>query len=163
MSYKIPIFEIYVAKDIGGLTGDLTLAVRDPETRKVRESETIRNIPIRTGGKKFRPCPNGDFYLWVARHKILQFDDLDATGSEIGRFYPISSSPTESTTIRADGQVRLHIGLHDENDFVGSAGCIVTIHAKDFEKICRVLDVLTFRYKLTTIPIKVFQRYTGSV
>jgi hypothetical protein len=140
--------ELYYKKSKNKIEGCLSIIVRD-DNKEVIESESIRDVVARSGAPGFHntngirgksPTPDGNYYLWNSRDRIQQYNDLDATGSEIGRFYPISSGETNHRLIKHSSGERWDIGLHDENSFRGSAGCIVVVDNSDFRKICKLLE-----------------------
>lgn len=68
---------------------------------------------------------------------------------DTGKFYPISSSESDTETIKsADGKkVRTHVGLHTEDVNVGSEGCVVLLwdtpeRKKQVEEFYTTLDTL---------------------
>ena len=101
-------------------------------------------------------CPTGSFWLWNDEKYIKQPDDLDATGKEIGRFYPISSHLSDICKIYNKDKTafRSDIGLHDENDIAGSAGCIVVVDNKEWREL---VGWLKTQPKIMTITV-VFQK-----
>lgn len=158
--------KIFVKRNRENNEGDLSFIEYTRDSDKVNENKSLRNIKIRTGinrpyflkrdwyrGKS--GCPIGTHLLWTKRNYIKQYHDLDATGREVGRFYPISNNIEDHRVIRADygTQYRLDIGIHDENDFPGSAGCIVVINNKDFRELVKKLEKLE---RITFIPLTVF-------
>lgn len=159
--------EIYVKRYTTSIDGDLSYIESD-SSGAVIESESIRNISIRTGirltpddwQRGISGCPVGEHLLWVGRKHIKQYSDLDATGNEIGRFYPISSSSANVNILRGEGKHRTHIGLHDENDNPGSAGCIVVVCNKEWRNLCQKLDQLT-KAGIQYVKIIVFKGKQG--
>jgi len=111
------------------------------------------NHEIRTGKSTQSECsewvrgvsgiPTGNLWLWNFKKHIQQYNDLDATGKEIGRFYPISSDQANKRLITCGinpSWQRWDIGLHDENDSAFSLGCPVVISNKKFRNLCLCLD-----------------------
>jgi hypothetical protein len=70
------------------------------------------------------PIPYGKHTLWLYPKQVGQ---LTPQGKEIGQFYPISSSLKSSRLLTNGKNERWDIGLHPENAFAGSAGCIVLL------------------------------------
>ena len=113
---------------------------------------SIGDIKIRTGApnqlessewlRGISGCPIGDFFLWNIKKYIQQYNDLDATEREIGRFYPISTYAHDHKTIwnQNKSRKREEIGLHDENGIAGSAGCIVVVLNPLWKVLCTHLD-----------------------
>lgn len=65
----------------------------------------------------------GRYYLWTTPLRNRgQFDNKG-----IGWFYPISSSPNNSKLIQSGVKMRQSIGLHPENMWKGSEGCVVLL------------------------------------
>jgi len=140
--------QLYFKQNKHTVDGSLTVAVRDLEG-KVIEEQSIRNVVARSGAPGWAgtqgvrgksPIPDGKYILWNRKRWIMQYNDLDATGREIGRFYPISDNPTNRHIISHPTGVRKYIGLHDENDFRGSAGCVVVVNNAQFRRICKLLE-----------------------
>ena len=115
-------------------------------------SRVTKEIKIRTGRADQPPksewrrgisgIPIGHFWLWNIKKYIQQYNDLDATGSEIGRFYPISSDPNNHRIISnpLGNHERWDIGLHDENGKPFSLGCPVIVDNLDFRKLVNALS-----------------------
>lgn len=91
--------------------------------------------------RKIAGIPTGDLWLWNIKEYIQQYNDLDVTGREIGRFYPISSSKSNHRIIKSiDGKERWEIGKHCENDYPFSLGCPVTVDHSIWRVMCKHLD-----------------------
>jgi hypothetical protein len=75
-------------------------------------------------GKSPIPSFNNGF-LWC--DYCLQNGELNPTGSQIGEFWNISTGDKDRTLIQGAKLElrRLSIGLHNDNDYAGSAGCVV--------------------------------------
>lgn len=74
--------------------------------------------------------------LWIWLRNIKQFGEW-AGKNGIGEFRNISSNKTDPTTIQSPNNpklIRKDIGLHPENGFKGSAGCIVLIADTEEQK-----------------------------
>lgn len=153
--------EIYYYKSSKSFMGLLTVIVK--RNGQVIEKESLRDIPARSGQPKHyntknvlgkSPIPDGNFFLWTHKEFIKQYSDLDATGKEVARFYPISSSRDQNIYIKrseTNPVTRSYIGLHDENDFPGTAGCIAIIDNKHFRLIAEILT----KHEGKTIPLHV--------
>jgi hypothetical protein len=134
--------KIQVYRETSGCNGTLEYTHNKIET----------TIAIRTGSplQKYKSewvtaksgIPIGKFWLWNKKAHVQQYNDLDATGNEIGRFYPISSMPAYPDTIWNHNHTkkREYIGLHDENSIKGSAGCVVVINNLEFRELCKCLE-----------------------
>lgn len=155
--------EIFVKRYQSSIEGDLSFIRRDNSDTPI-EDLCLRNIKIRSGQKPtlndwqrgVSGCPVGKFLLWTGRKYIRQYNDLNAEGKEIARFYPISSGIDNHRLIKQGGKTRNEIGLHDENDYPGSQGCIVVVNNTDWLKLCTNLDMLTDA-GVQHIPITVFK------
>lgn len=157
--------KIYVKKKKASFNAILTIAVLN-EDGSVNEEKSLRDIACRSGKWNWErnpkitgddPVPDGKMYLWNKRGYIQQYNDLDAVGGEIGRFYPISDNLTNHRLIShkttpSTKKSRWDIGLHDENSFPGSSGCIVVIDNKDFRKVCKLLE----QFEGEIIPINIW-------
>lgn len=137
------------------INGALTIQEYNPATRGVKK--LINKIPARSGQGSYvnhswvrgkSPIPYNvevegqRLYLWLRPR--LKEGTILAPARGIGEFWPISSSPAGERVIEAaeTGQIREDIGLHDENYFEGSAGCIVIVSDKDFLALHAVLHEL---------------------
>lgn len=96
--------------------------------------EIFKQLPARSGQRGFEntdwvtgksPCPKGDLLLWLSPKDV----GVLPKGKGIGEFYPISSGEFDRNTISESNgnRKRLYVGLHPENAFAGSAGCIVLL------------------------------------
>lgn len=109
----------------------------------------FRRLPARSGQKGFEntswtrgksPIPFGEFWLWI--DKPLQ-PWASAGERGIGHFLNISSSRVNRRLIQGlNGQMRDLIGLHPENKFAGSAGCIVLVESPQIWEMFRYLEEL---------------------
>lgn len=162
-------YEIWVKRNKTNFGGDLSLITRDLKG-KVIEAESIRNLEILTGQRlKFKPewdwvsgkgggCPEGKLWLHIDPKKIKQPFELIPKGSRIGRFYPISSHPSESTkTVNpSTGGYRVCLGLHFENAYPGSLGCVVPQKEPDWRRIVFWLTNVA-NQGVKSIPLNVFR------
>lgn len=103
-------------------------------TLNVDGVEKFKQLPARSGQRGFEntnwvtgksPCPKGKLYLWLHPKDM----GVLPKNKEIGEFYPISSSPDNMNIIQEENgsRKRLYVGLHPENAFAGSAGCVVLL------------------------------------
>lgn len=110
--------------------------------RRFANSDWVRGgspIPYTLAIPKERP-----YWLWT--HSLGRDTLAGATG--IGEFFPISTGD-EPAIIQGDGnRKREAVGLHGENQWPGSAGCIVIVRERDF---LRVRDYLR---QLNTVGIR---------
>ena len=165
------VYEVFAARDVDSINVEISFIKRDPKTSKVIESESIRNIAARTGQRSFFAkgydflrakggCPESNLHLWINPKFIQQNGDLIAEGKTIGQFYPVSSSEIDHRIIRNPSdlsQVRWDIGLHPENAFQGSAGCLVVVRQSDFKEIDTWLDN-SFKDGADLLPLNVFRK-----
>lgn len=82
------------------------------------------------------------------------------SGGEVGEFWPISNSEQDTSTIQGISRdfIRKDIGLHPENQYKGSAGCIVLLwdtpeRKASLIKLHNFLMALAGKYDF--IPLKV--------
>lgn len=59
----------------------------------------------------------------------------------IGQFYPIGNDGGHYRIVEGK-RIRTAIGLHEENMWDGSAGCVVIVQHKDWQDVIKVLDKL---------------------
>lgn len=138
---------LYFDRSENSINGVVTLKVLHKYTGEIITS--IEKLPARSGQNGYThsswttgksPIPFGDHLLWLDRTK--QKGEW-ATGKGIGEFYPISSDRKDSTKIvnpNNPSLVRNAVGLHPENAYAGSAGCIVLLHETK-EQIDKVLKL----------------------
>jgi hypothetical protein len=118
--------------------GVFSIQVYNPATRElVKRFEKLParsglpayyNIDWKRGHSPIPYSPKGQpFYLWL---DPLKPDKWPGDVDQIGEFYSISSALDNRQIIREVGGTRTRdaIGLHPENGFPGSAGCIVLLH-----------------------------------
>ena len=104
-----------------------------------------KQIPIRSGQKGYTktdwergksPIPYGNHWL-ITSPKPLQ---MEPRGT---RFFPICTDIADQRLIvGANGNVRWDIGLHRENQYPGSAGCVVIVDKAKAEDIFNYLEKL---------------------
>lgn len=128
------IITAYYDRQPGTVNGFFSLKAYDPETRK--ERYLFEKLPARSGQQLYAdtdnvtaksPIHGGNHFLWIDTHKNNGAFFPDAPGA-IGQFYSISTSPTNRTTCTYGSNKRTAVGLHPENAFPGSAGCVVLLH-----------------------------------
>jgi len=125
--------------------------------------KVFTRLPCRTGqasaiGQEFEwtrgrgPIPALDpLYLWTSAN--LNGGKMFPTSREgIGRFYHISSGGNKQVISKPGTSMtyRVAIGIHPENGFKGSAGCVVLIHdlpsqRENVKKLFAYLDGLAAR------------------
>lgn len=99
-------------------------------------TKLFNRLPARSGQQSYcdtdwvrgqSPIPMGRHFLWL---DPVNPGTWPKTPGGIGEFYPISSGLMNRRIIMAEdtGKVRMDIGLHPENAYPGSAGCIVLLH-----------------------------------
>lgn len=92
------------------------------------------------------PIPFGWHYL----HLDPVHPGWDVAKDGIGEFYPISSDPGNKRLIckkvndlgLTTQLERWDIGLHEENKYPGSAGCIVPVYSSNWDRIKEILHTL---------------------
>lgn len=96
------------------------------------------------------PIPFGSYNL----HTVPNNRGQVAGVSGIGEFFPIDNQG-DRYTIKGQhrGQKRLEIGLHEENSYAGSAGCIVVVYHSDWLRIRDFLRNISHEYP--SIPLEV--------
>lgn len=100
-------------------------------------------LPARSGQKGFTtnswvrgksPIPFGRHRLWLRKTKKGPI--FPTTPGGVGMFWPISN--LEDSRVIVDRQnpdlIRMDIGLHPDNDFPSSIGCIVLVHETKEQK-----------------------------
>jgi hypothetical protein len=97
--------------------------------------DTIANrSAIPYNGKDVKPFAS--YWLWTKPYDPTVF--LPQTPAGIGRFYPISSGNNKRNIVVMDGThavIRVDCGLHPENAYPGSAGCVVLLHRNRAEAV----------------------------
>jgi len=82
----------------------------------------------------------GEYSLWLTnQNQKGQW----AFGSGIGEFWAISTEEDRVTIKGKNGKIRREIGAHPENEFPGSAGCIVLVAESELQKQ-RILAVRNY-------------------
>jgi hypothetical protein len=153
MQYDINthIATLYFDRNTSTIEGKVTLKILNKETNEVIQ-EVVR-LQARSGQNGYTntswttgksPIPFGKHILWLDR--TLQKGQW-AIGKGIGEFYPISSSTANSDVIVDPANpknIRRAVGLHPENAYAGSAGCIVLVADTQTKKN----DILKLRTEL---------------
>ena len=88
----------------------------------------------------FSGIPAGEHWLWNFKNRTLQVGEINPKNGEIGEFRPISSSKELFRVIASktmSNKRREEIGLHPENGFKGSAGCVVIVES--FKRLSEML------------------------
>lgn len=126
---KAPV-TVYFQRGRGTIDGILTVQA----AYNGKPFKRFEQIPVRSGQQSHAdlewirgksPIPFGDWFLHLASYKP---DQWPGDSDNIGEFFPISSSPIQTQIIYKGHLKREAIGLHPENNFKGSAGCIVALH-----------------------------------
>lgn len=139
-----------------GLTScEGVLTIQKSENGQVVE-KPINQILTRSGHPDFfnrewvrakSPCPRGLFRLWLTPTN----KGIAAGQTGIGEFYPMSSDDSRFNInenecgpmpVGATIRRRSQIGLHEENKWRGSAGCLVVVKHTDWIKIRDLLREL---------------------
>lgn len=103
----------------------------------------VGKLPARSGQRGYThtswvrgksPVPYGDHLLWLKPQNLGLDVEKDPRG--MGAFYFISNTPDNKRLIKDpfSPYERFDIGLHEENDKPGSAGCIVLLNRTKEEK-----------------------------
>ena len=118
----------YFDRDKSGIDGFFTLQqVIDGKATKLFE-----RLPARSGQRGFThiewvrgksAIPFGPFRLWTDSIKPEKKASFDG----IGEFFPISNGDNKRLIQGTGTAQRWDIGLHRENQYPGSAGCIVLL------------------------------------
>ncbi len=133
-------FKIFYAKKAGQLT------VQDHAGYPItfiykKKSHVFKQLPVRSGQAGYLNAPwvrsrgaipynrevkSGKLYIHL---QPVEDPRGDFNNNGIGLFFPISDSTEQTKTIKGDDarEVRFDVGLHPENKWVGSAGCIVLV------------------------------------
>lgn len=136
------IYKAYFDRDGKSIEGWFTLQVTDPVTKQT--TKLIDRVPARSGQYKYTltdwvtgksPIPWGKHKL-STKSQPLQMPPVGT------RFYPIGSHIGGITIYGPTGHSRTAIGLHRENQYPGSAGCVVIVNKADAEKTFDILDSL---------------------
>lgn len=132
----------------------------------------FKRLPVRSGQRGFLNKPwvrskgaiptnkqvaGGKLYLHTTPIKDPK-GDFNNNG--IGLFFPISDSLDQTLMIRGvnAGELREAIGLHPENRWVGSLGCIVVVWWRSKKRIEKLFDWLKSLAKqgVKAIELEVF-------
>lgn len=122
-------YTLYVDRKLGAINGVLTLQrVIDGVPYKIFDK-----LPIASGRNGFVNSKDQDFIRskgaipfgdhWISTKKEPLWMEPKGTP-----FYVISSKPNERVIYGPNGKTRHDIGLHLENNYAGSAGCVVLLH-----------------------------------
>lgn len=130
----------------------------------------INRIPAVSGQKGYEnsswataksPIPynvevkGGKLWLWLSPVAGEISNSPLAPTKGIGEFWPISSSETNrSLIVGLKNQQRAHIGGHDDNSLLGTAGCIGYTKDKDTLRVSAVLHSLKEK-GIQKIPLEV--------
>lgn len=138
-------YTLWYGRNRASINGVLTLNGHDG---KGNTHEVLTRYPARSGqkqallvdysrGKSAIPYfgkgrnPPASYWLWTNAN-LKTF--LPTTKAGIGRFYPISTSESNPRKSIIFGMNRWDLGLHPDNAYPGSAGCIVGDVDTDEEK-----------------------------
>lgn len=93
------------------------------------------------------PCPYGEHFISTQPERLL----MEPVGT---RFFPMCSDPKNKRLIQhpTDGRLqRWDIGLHRENRYPGSAGCIVIVDDAMAEKMFDYIETIPEAYVRFTV------------
>jgi len=127
-----PSIRVFYDRRKGSIDGFLT--VIDATTGK----KLLDKLPARSGQNGYTETnwvpakspiplwqPQVNYYLHLT--PIENGTVFPTTASGIGLFFPISTHPYNPDLIEQGNNRRWHVGLHPENAYPGSAGCIVLL------------------------------------
>ncbi|MCS6267755.1 MAG: hypothetical protein H2174_09345 [Vampirovibrio sp.] len=127
-----PSIRVFYDRRKGSIDGFLT--VIDATTGK----KLLDKLPARSGQNGYTETnwvpakspiplwqPQVNYYLHLT--PIENGEVFPKTASGIGLFFPISTHPHNPDLIEQGKNRRWHMGLHPENAYPGSAGCIVLL------------------------------------
>jgi hypothetical protein len=152
-------YVLYVKRTKGALYGVATL--KDPNG-----DDIVTRLPIASGQlgylsggqndwvKGKSPTPIGDWFLSTKRVPL----QMEPVGTA---FYSIGDSPGSTTITSPDGRVvREDIGLHLENRYPGTIGCVALLHdtperVVGSSRLFRALDDI-YKKGITSIRVRVF-------
>lgn len=165
-------YTLWYGRNRAGINGVLTLNGHDG---KGNTHEVLTRYPARSGqlgalltdairGKSAIPYfgkgmnPPASYWLWTKCTSKHLF--LPKTKAGIGRFYPISTHEGNPRKTVIGGIIRWDLGLHPDNAYPGSAGCVVGEVDTEAEKqtlaiLFNFLDALhnqgTFKLQLKVV------------
>lgn len=152
-------YTLYVKRTKGALYGTVTL--KDPKGEDI-----VTRVPMASGQlgylsggqddwvKGKGPTPIGDWFLSTKRWPL----QMEPVGTA---FYAIGDEPGSSTIESPDGKIiRENIGLHLENRYPGTIGCVALMHdtaerASKANVLFQALDKI-HEMGITTIRVRVF-------
>lgn len=114
----------------------------------VRSGQTAWSDTSWVRGKS--PCPPGLFNLNTSPNNRGQ----RAGRRGVGEFFPIDNQGDRYTIKSKNGNlVRTEVGLHEENDWYGSEGCLVVVVSHEWIALSDYLRSLN----VDTIPLEVLR------
>lgn len=161
---KKGITTIYYDRRRGSIEGALTV-------RTVYDEEIVKNfvrLPCRSGQLNWAnqswgsgaPVPYSfevlgqKLWLWLTGQKQKNLW-ANEDPQKIGEFWPISTEPDKATILSPERtRKRQYIGLHHENQYKGSMGCIVTVTETE-EQVNKILEARSWLMLLAEYHQKV--------
>jgi len=155
------VYRAFYDRDINSINGAFTLQVYDPSTPDIPPRKIINRIAAVSGQRGHEgtswhrsksPIPfsaevkGGKLWLWLTPMPGEIPGSPLAPAKGIGEFWPISSEEFDRTRIiGVAGQLRTHVGGHDDNMFMGTAGCVGFAKDRDTLHVSAVLHDLKRR------------------
>ena len=141
-------------------TVDGWFTIQEFNRKTGRVTKLINRVAARSGQAGYTdtdwvtgqsPIPRGTHTLYTA--PLNKGQDAGATG--IGEFYPIDNCGDRTSIWTANRRFRrLNIGLHEENKWRGSAGCVVIVKDKDWEKVKQIIATMR-KNKVLFLPLRI--------
>lgn len=123
------------------IEGFFTIQIFDPK-KGGYPRKLFEKMPARSGQQPYAdtsdvtaksPIPFGEYRLYI--DTSLSPKEFPKTPGGIGEFFSIGSETSKRIIIdKKSGKTRQDVGLHPENSFNGSAGCIVLVHDSPAKK-----------------------------
>ena len=133
---------LFYDRDLDSIEGRLTL-LRIEDSGKV--TPVFKRLRARSGqwGYTGTSWTRGKSPVPFGEHKLATNAEtlwMEPVGTP---FFRIGSTTQDLSTIKQGVNVRKHIGLHMENQYAGSAGCIVIVRPTDANQLFSYLEGLS--------------------
>jgi hypothetical protein len=131
---------LYFDRDVNSINGFLTLQTDDGhkvfERLKARSGQRFYTHTSWERGKS--PIPFGRYWM-ATKHTILFMEPKNTP------FFPIASEKGAQIIWDSEGKglLRSNIGLHMENQYPGSAGCVVVVNRAEAERLFHYLTTIS--------------------